>query len=176
MIGGGMMASSPPARGRTLVLGLGNPILTDDGVGVRVAEAVRAALPPDSPVEVTEVSVGGLRLMERILGYDRVILIDALQPGDGEPGTVRRMTYQELTDISPTQHAASAHDTSLVTALETAARLGMAVPAEIVIYGIAVQDVLNFGDQPTPAVAAAIPGVVATVLAELDQEASSGRD
>ena len=52
---------------KTLVLGLGNPILTDDGVGVRVAEAVRAKLPPDSAIEVSEVSVGGLRLMERVV-------------------------------------------------------------------------------------------------------------
>jgi hydrogenase maturation protease len=163
-----MVEAAPSARGKTLVLGLGNPILTDDGVGVRVAEAVRAALPPDSPVEVTEVSVGGLRLMERMLGYERVILVDALQPGDGEPGTVRRMTYADLAAMSATQHSTCAHDTSLVTALETAARMGMPVPSEIVIYGVAVQDVLNFGDEPTPAVAAAIPGVVAAVLDELD--------
>lgn len=171
-----MVEAGSPSRGQTLVLGLGNPILTDDGVGVRVAEAVRAALPPDSPVEVCEVSVGGLRLMERMLGYERVILVDALQPGDGEPGTVRRLTYQDLTDITPTQHAANAHDTSLVTALQTAARLGMPVPAEIVIYGVAVQDVLNFGDEPTPAVAAAIPGVVAAVLAELERKEPFGGD
>ena len=44
---------------KTLVLGLGNPILTDDGIGVRVAESVRQALPLDSQVEVCEVSIGG---------------------------------------------------------------------------------------------------------------------
>jgi hydrogenase maturation protease len=156
---------------KTLVLGLGNPILTDDGVGVRVAEAVRAALPPDTPVEVCEVSVGGLRLMERMLGYERVILVDALQPGDGLPGTVRRLTYDELSVMSPIQHASNAHDTSLVTALETASRLGMPIPREIIIYGIAVQDVLNFSDQLTPAVAAAIPVVAAAVLSDISKGA-----
>jgi hydrogenase maturation protease len=159
---------------KTLVLGLGNPILTDDGVGVRVAEAVRAALPPDTPIEVCEVSVGGLRLMERMLGYERVILVDALQPGDGLPGTVRRLTYDDLTAMSPTQHAANAHDTSLVTALEAASRMGMPVPREIIIYGIGVQDVLNFSDRPTPAVAAAIPVVTAAVLDELAESPAEG--
>lgn len=166
--------SARPAS--TLVLGLGNPILTDDGVGVRVAEAVRAALPPDADVEVCEVSVGGLRLMERMLGYRRVILVDALQPGDGVPGTVRRLTLADLAAMSATQHSTCAHDVSLITALETARRMGLAVPDEIVIYGVAVQDVLNFGDEPTPAVAAAIPRVVTAVLAELEPNVTAGRD
>ena len=152
---------------KTLVLGLGNPILTDDGVGVWVAEAVRKALPPDLPVEICEVSVGGLRLMERMLGYDRVILVDALQPGDGVPGAFRRLTFQELKAISPTQHSVCGHDTGVVTAVEAAERMGFPVPREIVVYGIAVEDILNFNDGPTPAVAAAIPRVAAAVLDEL---------
>jgi hydrogenase maturation protease len=158
---------------RTLVLGLGNPILTDDGVGVRVAEAVRAALPPASPVEISEMSVGGLRLMERMLGYDRVILVDALQPDKGHPGTFRRLSYADLQASSPTQHCACAHDTSVVTAVEAARRMGFPVPCEIVIYGVAVGDVLSFGEEPTPAVAAAIPQVAAAVLKELDRMAGA---
>ena len=154
---------------KTLVLGLGNPILTDDGVGVWVAEAVRKALPPDSPVEICEISVGGLRLMERMLGYERVILVDAFQPGHGEAGSFRRLTYQELQAGSPTQHTACAHDTSVVTALEAADRMGLPVPREIVIFAIAVEDVMDFGETPTPAVAAAIPRVAAAVLAELQR-------
>jgi hydrogenase maturation protease len=54
---------------RTLILGLGNPILTDDGVGVLVAEQVRARLPEDTHIDITEVSVGGLTLMETMIGY-----------------------------------------------------------------------------------------------------------
>ena len=87
---------------KTLVLGLGNPILTDDGVGVRVAEAIREALPPDTSIDVSEASVGGLRLMERVLGYDRVILIDALHNNHNHPGVIHRMTLEDLRDISPT--------------------------------------------------------------------------
>jgi hydrogenase maturation protease len=153
---------------KTLVLGLGNPILTDDGVGVKVAEAVQAALPPDSPVDVTEVCVGGLTLMETMLGYDRVILIDALQHGDARPGSVRRMALEDLRAISPTRHSASAHDTDLVTALEMGQQIGLPLPQEIVIYAVGVENVLDFGEQPTPAVAEAIPQVTAAVLAELN--------
>ena len=152
---------------KTLVLGMGNPILSDDGVGVRVAEAVRASLPPDAPVDVCELSVGGLRLMEHMLGYERVILIDAMQPGHAEPGTFRRLSYTELARLCPTQHVTCVHDTSLVTALEMAQRMGLPVPREIIVYAIGVQDVENFGEQLTPAVARALPAILDAVLQEL---------
>jgi len=157
----------------TLVLGLGNPILTDDGVGVKVAQAVRAALPPNSAVEVSEAGVGGLALMERLLGYRRVILIDALHTGDGVPGAIHRLLLADLRRISPTQHSASAHDTTLVTALDMAARMELPLPEEVVIFGVTVENVTDFSDQPTSAVARAIPQVTAQVLAELAEWQSS---
>jgi hydrogenase maturation protease len=152
---------------KTLVLGLGNPILTDDGVGVRVAEAVRAALPVDSGIEVSEASVGGLSLMERLVGYERVILIDAFHPAT-HPGAIHRLTLTDLQNISPTQHSASAHDTSLVTALTMARRMELSLPQEFVIYAIEVENITDFGEQPTPAVAAAIPQAAMMVLQQLD--------
>ena len=155
---------------KTLVLGLGNPILTDDGVGVHVAEAVRAALPPDTSVEVSEASVGGLRLMERVVGYDRVILIDALYNEHHQPGAIHRLTLADLRDISPTQHSASAHDTNLITALEMGQRLGLSLPKEFIIYAIEVENIVDFGEEPTPAVAEAIPKVAAAVLEELNED------
>jgi len=152
---------------RTLILGVGNPILTDDGVGVRVAEAVREALPADAPVDVREASVGGLTLMETMVGYDRVILIDAFLSRGGIPGTIRRLSLEDLRTISPTRHSASAHDTSLVTALEMGRRMGLPLPDEIVIYAVEAENVTDFGEGLTPAVAAAVPQVVAAVLSEI---------
>jgi hydrogenase maturation protease len=117
---------------------------------------------------VFEASAGGLRLMEMMVGYDRVVLIDALQQSDARPGTFRRMTLQELRAISPTQHSTCAHDTSLVTALDLGKQLGLHLPKEFAIYGVGVQNVDYFGEEPTPEVARAIPGVTAAVLAELN--------
>ena len=152
---------------KTLILGLGNPILTDDGVGVLVAEEVRSRLPEDTPVDITEVSVGGLTLMEKMIGYDRVILVDAFLRPDGCPGKVHKMTLDDLKSISPTQHSVSPHDASLVTALETGHRMGLPLPEDITIFAIEVENVMDFSDQPTPAVAAVIPRVTESVLAEL---------
>jgi hydrogenase maturation protease len=78
------------------------------------------------------------------------------------------MTLADLRSVSPTQHSTSAHDTSLVTALDTAEYLGYQVPGEITIYAVEVENILEFGEEPTPAVAAAIPEVVESILAELD--------
>ncbi len=153
---------------KTLVLGLGNPILTDDGVGVKVAQAVGKALPPDTSIEVSEASVGGLGLLERVLGYERVVLIDALHTGHNNPGLIHRLTLDDLRNISPTQHSASAHDTSLVTALEMGERMGLHLPKEIIIYAIEVENITDFGEKSTPAVARAIPQATAAVLVELD--------
>jgi hydrogenase maturation protease len=157
---------------KKLVIGLGNPILTDDGVGVKVAYKVKDSLAAHHgrDLTITEVGVGGLRLMEMMIGYDRVILIDALiQRNGGPPGTIHRMTLDDLRTISPTQHSASAHDTTLVTALEMGRRIGLALPGEIIIYAIEVENVLDFGEQPTLAVAEAIPRVAAAVLDELSE-------
>jgi hydrogenase maturation protease len=156
---------------KIIVIGLGNPILTDDGVGVNVAYEVEKAFKGQIPegLTITEASVGGLRLMELLIGYDRVILIDALLTKNGQkPGVIHRLTLDDLREISPTQHSASAHDTSLVTALETGRQMGLDLPTSFSIYAITVENILEFNEEPTPAVAAAIPIVKAAVLDELE--------
>jgi hydrogenase maturation protease len=155
---------------KTLVVGLGNPILTDDGVGVIVAYKVEGALGEMEldGITVTEASVGGLRLMELMVGFDRVILIDAILSSNGaKPGTIHFMSLEDLRDISPTQHSTCAHDTSLITALELGKQLGLHLPDDILIYAVEVANVFDFSDQPTPAVAEAVPEVTELVLKEL---------
>ncbi len=151
---------------KTLVIGLGNPILTDDGVGVKVAYAVRDVLALDegSLVKVTEAGVGGLQLMEMMVGYERVILVDAIQTPGGQPGTIHHLSLDDIASALPTQHSASAHDMNLPTALEMGRRLGLALPETIEIFAIEAEDVVTFGETCTPAVAAAIPSVTELVL------------
>ena len=151
---------------RTLVLGLGNPILTDDGVGIHVVRAA-AALGSACEVDMQEASVGGLRLLEIISGYDQVILVDALQTGGGNPGDVLRLSCAELPCL---RHSGCSHDLSLTGALALGQTLGLELPAaeSIRVVGVEVEDVLTFGESCTPAVAAAIPTAVGAVLAELE--------
>lgn len=151
----------------TLVLGMGNPILGDDGVGVRIAEAVERALPVGAGVDVSEACVGGLSLMERMVGYERVILVDALCTEPVHAGAVRKLSLDDLRAMGSTQHGASAHDTNLLTALEAGKRMSLPLPEEITIYAVEAENVLDFGETLTPEVAAAIPAVVRAILADL---------
>lgn len=155
----------------TLIIGLGNPILTDDGVGVKVAYQLQELLDQEShpDVTITEASAGGIRLMEAMLGYDRVILIDAflLDEENTQPGRIHRLTLDELRSLSPTQHSASAHDTTLVTALEAAQEMGYPTPEDVIIFAVEVENILEFSETPTPQVAKAIPKVTHMVMEEL---------
>jgi hydrogenase maturation protease len=150
---------------KTLVIGLGNPLVTDDSVGLRVAEQLRGELAEQSDVTVDEDYWGGLRLMERMIGFDRVIVVDAICTG-AAPGTIHRLKTSDI----PTQRSASAHDVNLPMALAFGRQAEVALPCDeqIVLIGIEAEDVINFSETCTPAVAAAVPVAVQEVLEALD--------
>ena len=150
---------------KTLVIGLGNPLVTDDSVGLRVVEQLRGELAERSDVTVDEDYWGGLRLMERMIGFDRVIVVDAICTG-AAPGTIHRLKTSDI----PTQRSASAHDVNLPTALAFGRQAEVALPRDehIVLIGIEAEDVINFSETCTPAVAAAVPVAVQEVLEALD--------
>jgi hydrogenase maturation protease len=152
---------------KTLVVGIGNPILCDDGVGIHVAEAAAAACTMEN-VDFSEASVGGLRLLNILQGYERVILVDAMLTPDGRPGDIYRTGPNEL---CASLHADCSHDMSLPAALALGRKLGMVLPADedFHIVAIEVESVTTFGESCTPAVAAAIPRAVEQVLALLQE-------
>ena len=155
--------------GDALVIGLGNPILSDDGIGWRVAQHLRAALEgnrdlnPIDGVDIREAAVGGLSLVEMMVGYDRVVVIDAIVTRQSVPGTVTCLT---LSDLPGSLNSASAHDTNVLTALHALRRFGANVPQSDMISVVAVEasDVLTFAERCTPAVESAIPLAVSVVL------------
>lgn len=150
----------PSGQAKTLVIGLGNPILGDDGIGWRVAEAIEREIPD---LEVTCLSLGGLSLMERLVGYDRAIIIDSIQTREGKVGTVYTFPLEALPDYSA-GHTTAAHDTSLQTALKVGRAMGASLPDDIFIVGVEAEHVYEFSDMLTPAVAQAVPAAVKTVI------------
>ncbi len=151
--------------GRTLVIGLGNPLVADDSVGLRVVERLRPRLAGLPDVDVVEDYWGGLRLMERMIGYARAIVIDAICTG-AAAGTIHHLSVGML----DTQRSASAHDVNLPTALAFGRQAGADLPADrdVRLVGIEAQDVINFSQECTPAVAAAIPQAVDEVVRILE--------
>jgi len=150
---------------KTLVLGLGNPLVIDDRVGLLVAAELKRLLADRPDTEVAEDYWGGLRLMERMIGYDRAVIIDAICTG-AEPGTVHHLSPSAI----PTQRSASAHDVNLPTALAFGRNTGAHLPRdeEILLIGIEAEDILTFAERCTPAVEAAVSRAVDDVLKSLD--------
>ena len=150
---------------KILVLGLGNPLVSDDSVGLRVAAELKSRLADRPEIDVGEDYWGGLRLMERLVGYERAVVIDAIRTG-APPGTIHFLRPDAL----PTQRSASAHDVNLPTALALGRHAGLRLPkdADILLVGVEAEDVLTFGESCTPAVAAAIPRAVDAVAAAVD--------
>ncbi|MFH1186367.1 MAG: hydrogenase maturation protease [Chloroflexota bacterium] len=147
-------SDSPPAD--VLVIGLGNPILGDDGVGWRVAEDVRVLVGREARIEVECLAVGGLSLMERMLGYSRVILVDSIETGASLEGTVSAFSLEDLSN--PTLgHSSSAHDAPLGIALETAKAMGGAIPRRVDIVAIETRRSHDFSEHLSPRIAAAVP-------------------
>ncbi len=148
---------------KTLVLGLGNPILSDDSVGFRVAQALMGRF-DEKEATVMESDLAGLSLLDLLLGYQRVIIIDSIQTRGAKVGHIYRL---EPGDFAVTRHAISPHDVNLLTALELGKRLGLEIPKEIIIFAIEVQDVTTFSEKCTPQVEQAIPKVVEMVAGEV---------
>jgi hydrogenase maturation protease len=157
---------------KTLILGLGNPILGDDGVGWVVVEMVRETLASrqsssvDGPsVEIDTASLGGLSLMERLTGAERVILVDAIFTSTRPVGTVSKFKLAELPNLSA-GHSASAHDTSLRNALNVGRSMDIPLPEDenVFIVAIEAKNVYDFSQELSPAVAEALPQAVKAVL------------
>jgi hydrogenase maturation protease len=135
-----------------VVLGIGNPIIGDDGVAFHVIEALQAD-PPPGDVTFTGADVSGLAILDLITGYDEVIIVDAIQTVNGIPGEIYRLA---LDDFRVTKHTISPHDVDLPTALEIGKILKINLPSKISIIAIEIPDAYVFSTVLTDAVSAAV--------------------
>jgi hydrogenase maturation protease len=162
---------------KTIVIGLGNPILGDDGVGWKVAEEVRKRLPSpglrhaspngrgaggEGEIHIEFLSLGGISLMEHLIGYERAIIIDALTSNQPS-GSVIVSKLSELPDYSAL-HTTSVHDTSLQNALKLGKTMGANLPDNITIVGIVADRTYDFGEELSLPVANAIPQATKIVI------------
>ena len=147
---------------RTLVIGLGNPILGDDAVGCRVAQMVEETLAARGKheVDVEQFYRGGIALMERLVDYDRALIIDSIQGLGGEPGSLYSMELQDL----PTLTADSPHDTSLKAAIELGRKLGAHLPETIDILAVEIRTTMEFSETLSAPVESSIPEMVKRAL------------
>ena len=155
---------------KTLILGVGNLILRDDGVGIHVANEVKKKI--NNPnVTVDEAITGGMNLLDLLLGYDKAIIIDAVKSDDGSHGEVRRIPIGDFN----TMHSCNPHDVSLIEAIEMAKKLGETrIPKEIIIIGIMMKQIpCEFGEDLSKEIAAAVPEAVKLTLNEIKKNEAS---
>ena len=146
---------------KTLFLGLGNDILGNDGVGIKVMRELKRRRPE---IEVKEICAAGFRVVDELLGYKKIVLIDAIKTAQGKPGTVYFFTAEDFS--RNTLHLSSSHDVDLFSALKIMEDHGEEVPHEIVIYAIEVEETYTFSQECTMRVSEAIPAVVDRLIRE----------
>lgn len=120
------------------VIGLGNPLMTDEGVGVRVVEALQknGALLPE--VDVLDLGTAGLTILHYLGGRDKVIFVDCALMGE-HPGAFRRFTPEEV-NTRKVRTRLSLHEGDLLHTLSLARQLGEC-PGSVVVFGIEPQSV-----------------------------------
>jgi hydrogenase maturation protease len=147
-----------------LILGLGNILLKDEGVGVRVVEKIKdMALPPD--VEVMDGGTMGLDLQYYIEGRKKVIVVDAVQAGDA-PGTMYRFTDNNIADKKSLLR--SAHGFDFADALKLS-EFFKKKPGEVVFIGIEPES-LDEGMELTPTIEKRVPALIELVMRELENK------
>lgn len=150
---------------KTLIVGIGSTILSDDGVGVHVVERLRESGLPDN-VDTLELGTAGLSMLDLVDGYDRLIIVDAIVTG-AAPGTLHTLRGE---DVACAHHLSTTHEADLPTTLALGRELpGLEMPTDIAVIAIEAADLTTFSEQLTAEVAAAIPRAMTAVLTLLKE-------
>jgi len=144
----------------TLILGIGNPILTDDGVGIKIAQKLKEGSPKS---EVIETSEAGIALLDLITAYDKLIIIDSIKTEKGEPGDLYKLDPE---DLKPSKDLSSSHGIGIATAFELGRKLACKLPKFVSIYAVEIKDNTTFGENCTAEVKRKMPSITKQIIEE----------
>jgi hydrogenase maturation protease len=123
---------------RTIILGMGNTILCDDGIGIIITRYLEKHLSGKiTCVDFSETTWGGFRILDLLSGYDKAIIIDSIKTGNSPAGTIHKLTPD---DLLHTLRLNSYHDINFFTAIKLGEEMGIKMPAIIDIYAVEVND------------------------------------
>jgi hydrogenase maturation protease len=148
---------------KIIILGLGNPILSDDGVGIKIAQELKDIV-HEPGITIAESSLSGISLLELLFDYDRAIIIDAIQTEKGKAGCIYHLG---LNDIEESRHTASCHGINLANAIRLGKQLNYKLPQQIDIFAIEAADVSTFSEELTPDVREAVSSCINMLADEL---------
>ncbi len=147
---------------RTLIIGLGNTILSDDGAGILVAREIKNRCQGLPNLDVVEASLGGIGLLDLMAGYERVIIVDSIKTDESNPGEIYRLSVEDLGDTS--SYPCGPHFLDVRTAIELGKTLGYTMPETIDIFAISIKDNTTFSETLTPEVEKSIPELVTVII------------
>jgi hydrogenase maturation protease len=156
----------PTPRASILILGVGNILMGDEGVGVRTVEAIKQIDLPAN-VEVIDGGTASIDIQEFLRNRDKVIIIDAIQGGGEKPGTVYRFTPGDIRVKKPVY--TSLHQVGLLESLAILEYSGEC-PCDITIYGIEIEKP-DWSLELSPEIAAVIPRLIKKILYEIKLKA-----
>lgn len=154
------LQASPP---RTLVLGLGNDLLGDDAIGLRVARALADRLTNYPHIAVKESDEMGLSLLDLVVGFEALVVVDAIQTIQAHPGAIQRLTGGELNLTAPV----SPHFFGVGEMIALGRELGLAVPSQVRIFAIEIRPAYCVTTTMTAELQAALPRIVTEVMGAL---------
>ncbi|NTW33114.1 MAG: hydrogenase maturation protease [Bacteroidetes bacterium] len=144
---------------KILVLGMGNDILTDDGIGIKITKVLEEKFPVPNIIYDT-LSLGGLEIIEYIKDFKTVIIIDAIKTLNGIPGEVYKFVPE---DFKETLHLSNIHDISFLTSLKLAKELDIKSPENIYIIAVEIVEDMVFSDEFTPQIQEKYPKILKEV-------------
>lgn len=153
---------------KILIYGMGNPYRCDDTVGLRIAEILKKEI-KNINVMIKSGSIDGLDMLDEIIGFDKVILVDSINTKSGMPGDIYRI---ELDSITSNSSLTASHTIDFITALRMGKKLGYNMPERIYLYAVEIEDNTTFSEDCTEKVQARIPEVVKRIKKEIDNDQS----
>jgi hydrogenase maturation protease len=149
---------------KVLILGVGNLLKGDDGVGLHIVDLLRNEELGDT-VDIKD-GVSGFDILGEIAGYDKVIIIDAIKT-NGQPGTIYTFSLNELR-AQKAEHSFSSHNLNLSSLIQLGEKIYPGkIPDDIIIIAIEAKDISTLSETCTPEVEKAIPQVIAMIKGSL---------
>ena len=155
------MSSNP----EILILGIGNEILTDGGIGVKIVKLLEKNFNNVS-INYETIWVGGLDLIEVFDGYKIIIIIDAIKTGEKEPGFIWDLTPENFRD---TLHLSNIHDLTFIEAINAGRKLGYKIPETIHILAIEILEDMVFSNEFSPQIQDCYENIFENVEDRLDR-------
>ncbi len=156
-------------KNKVLILGMGNSILSDDAIGLIIAEKVFNTLNYKSQIKNHEyflelAETGGMMLIDIIKGHDKVVIIDSIKTGKFLPGEVVEISAERGIG---SHRLLSSHDVSIFECLEIGKGLKHKMPGSVRIFGIEIINNEEFGEKLSPEIQERVEAITKEILKTL---------